>query len=83
MEVSSCLSSRYGREYSRTVDGTGLVSQAEAAAIVRPPVSRIAVHKWVKSGKLTDHKVKGVSMILLSELRLFAAKHGYEMAPIP
>lgn len=74
------LVTRRGRIYSRTVEPHGFVSQAEAAAILRPTVSRVAVFKWVKSGKLKDDQVDGVSMIRLSRLRQFAAKHGYSLA---
>jgi hypothetical protein len=71
---------RYGLTYHRAVPSHGLVTQAEAAAILRPVVSRVAVFKWVKDGKLKDDKVNGVSMIRLSRLREFAAKHGYGLA---
>ncbi len=74
------IHTRRGRTYSRYVEPFGFVTQAEAAAIVRPKVSRVAVFKWIKSGKLKDDKVDGVSMIRLSKLRRFAAKHGYGVA---
>jgi hypothetical protein len=77
------LVTKRGRMYSRIVEPHGFVTQAEAAAIVRPIVSRVAVFKWVKSGKLKDDKVDGVSMIRLSRLRRFVAKHGYTLAGPP
>lgn len=76
----SLLVTRRGRTYQRDVEPDDFVTQIEAAAIVRPQVSRVAVFKWVKSGKLKDDQVDGVSMIRLSRLRKFAAKHGYELA---
>lgn len=74
---------RRGRMYSRFADPHGFVSQAEAAVILRPVVSRVTVFKWVKAGKLKDDKVDGQSMIRLSRLRQFAAKHGYSLAGPP
>lgn len=71
---------RRGRIYSRVIEPNGFVTQIEAAAILRPPVSRVAVFKWVKSGKLKDDDVDGVSMIRLSRLRRFAAKYGKALA---
>jgi len=74
------LVTQRGRTYERVVGPDDFVTQIEAAAIVRPRVSRVAVFKWVQSGKLKDDKVDGVSMIRLSRLRKFAAKHGYDLA---
>ncbi len=71
---------RRGRTYGRHVAPDGFVSQIEAGFIVRPQVTRMAVYKWVMSGKLKDEIVKGVSMIRLSRLRSFAAQHGYRLA---
>ncbi len=76
------LVTRRGRIYERHVAPDDFVSQLEAAAILRPTVSRVAVHKWVKSRKLKDEKVDGISMISVQRLRQFAAKHGYGLAPL-
>ncbi len=75
------LVTKRGRIYERRVEPDGLVTQIEAAAILRPTVSRVAVFKWIKSGKLKDEKVGGVSHIRLARLRKFAAVRGYELAP--
>jgi len=77
------LITKRGRLYSTRIEPNGFVTQAEAAAILRPMVSRVAVFKWVKAGKLKDDQVDGVSMIRLSRLRQFAAKHGYALAGPP
>lgn len=76
------LVTRRSRVYERRVEPDDFVTQIEAAAILRPTVSRVAVHKWVKSGKLKDEKVDGVSMISVQRLRKFASKHGYGLAPL-
>jgi hypothetical protein len=65
-----------GRTYSRLIPPHGFVTQAEAAVIVQPPVSRVAVFQWIRSGKLKDDRLNGVSMIRLSRLRRFAAETG-------
>ena len=75
------LITKRSRLYERRIEPFGFVTQAEAAAIVRPRVSRVAVHKWVKKAKLKDDIVDGVSMIRVSRLRKFAAKYGYTFAP--
>jgi hypothetical protein len=75
------LVTKRGRLYERRIEPHGFVTQIEAATILRPRVSRVAVYQWIKSGKLKDDIVDGVSMIRLSRLRKFAAKHGYEFAP--
>jgi len=74
------LITKRGRLYSTKVEPNGFVTQAEAAAILRPVVSRVAVFKWIKSGKIKDDQVDGISMIRLSRLRQFAAKNGYSLA---
>ena len=75
------LVTKRGRIYERKIGPDGFVTQIEAAAILRPQVSRVAVFKWIKSGKLKDEKVDGVSMIPLDRLRAFAAQRGYGFAP--
>lgn len=74
------LVTRRGRMYERRVGPEDFVTQIEASVILRPPVSRVAVFKWVKSGKLKADTVDGISMIRLSRLRAFAAKHGRALA---
>ncbi len=74
------LITRRGKMYTRHIEPNGFVTQIEAAAILRPQVSRVAVFKWIKGGKLKDDNVDGVSMIRLSRLRKFAARHGYTFA---
>jgi hypothetical protein len=71
---------RRGGTYTRHVGPDGFVSHIEAGLIVRPQVTRMAVYKWVISGKLKADIVNGVSMIRLPRLRAFAARHGYSLA---
>lgn len=75
------LVTKRGRLYERRIEPHGFVTQIEAAAILRPRVSRVAVFKWIQKGALRDDNVDGVSMIRLSRLRKFAAEHGYTFAP--
>ena len=77
------LVTRRGRIYERHIGPDDFVTQIEAGVILRPPVSRVAVYKWTKSHKLKDEKVDGVSMIPISRLRKFAARHGYDLAGPP
>ena len=74
------LVTRRGRIYQRHIGPEDFVSQIEASVILRPKVSRVAVFKWVESGKLKADIVDGVSMIQLQRLRKFAAKEGYTFA---
>jgi hypothetical protein len=74
------LVTRRSRIYERHIGPDDFVSQIEASIILRPPVSRVAVFKWVKSGKLKADIVDGISMIQLARLRTFAAKSGYSLA---
>ncbi len=74
------LVTRRGRVYERHIGPDDFVSQIEASVILRPKVSRVAVFKWVKGGKLKADIVDGVSMIRLSRLRKFATTHGYGLA---
>lgn len=70
-----------GQMFERHIGPDDFVTQIQASRILRPVVSRVAVFKWVKSGKLKDDDVDGVSKIRLSRLRKFAAKYGYALAP--
>lgn len=74
------LVTRRSRIYQRHIGPDDFVSQIEAGVILRPQVSRVAVFKWVKSGKLKADIVDGISMIQLARLRKFAAKSGYSLA---
>ena len=74
------LVTRRGRIYEVHIGPDDFVSQIEASVILRPQVSRVAVFKWVESGKLKADVVDGVSKIRLSRRRQFAAKHGYGLA---
>lgn len=74
------LVTRRGRTYERHIGPDDFVTQIEAGVILRPQVSRVTVYKWVKSHKLKADDVDGISMIRLSRLRAFAAKHGYDLA---
>ena len=74
------LVTRRGAIYQRHIGPDDFVTQIEAGVILRPAVSRVAVFKWIKSGKLKADLVDGVSRIRLSRLRKFAAQHGYSLA---
>ena len=74
------LVTRRGRMYQRQIGPDDFISQIEASVILRPTVSRVAVFKWVQSGKLKADIVDGVSMIRVSRLRKFAAQNGYGLA---
>lgn len=83
---------RYGRRFKRDVAPNGLVSFAEAAALVHrqdpqsgewKPVTRLAVYQWANAGKLTTRRARepGGSVIMhvrLSELREFAELRGFK-----
>lgn len=68
------------RSRSWEVEPRGCVTLSEASRIVRPVVSRVAVHKWIKTKKLKAYKVEGRFLITLTDLRKFAAKHGHGWA---
>ncbi len=65
---------------SQRVPPDGCVSIVEAAHILRPVRSRVAVQKWINKGKLEAIMSGGEWLITLSDLRRFAAKHGYGWA---
>ena len=75
------LVTRRGRIYERQIGPDDFVTLIEAGVILRPQVSRVAVYKWVKRGKLKADIVDGINLIRLSRLRKFAAKNGYALAP--
>ncbi len=56
----------------------GCVSLTEAAKIVRPAVSRTAVFRWIRSGKLKAYRERGEGpyLITMTHLRAFARRHG-------
>lgn len=68
------------RMRSQIVPHDGCVSVVEAAHILRPVRSRVAVQKWINSGKLKAIMSGGEYLITLTDLRRFAAKHGYGWA---
>ena len=62
------------REYEARVDWTESLTQIEAAAVLGTTL--MTVNRWVRSGKLRDHKVRGKSMVRLSEIkRVMAERH--------
>ncbi len=88
---------RYGRTFRRPVPPNGLVSLAEAAALLHRrdadtgelrPFSRIAVYEWARSGKLPTVSeprragTRPVVQVKLSELRRYARANGYEFRPL-
>lgn len=77
------LVTRRGRIYDRHIGPDDFVTLIEAGVILRPPVSRVAVYKWVKGHKLKADLVDRVLLIQLSRLRKFAAKRGYGFAGPP
>jgi hypothetical protein len=68
---------------TQKIDPGGYVTQIEAAAILQPPVTRVAIWQGVNKGKLKAHTIEGVSHISLQTLRKFAAKHGYKFTKGP
>jgi hypothetical protein len=58
------------------VEPDGCVTISEASRIIQPPVSRVAVFKWIKAKKLKALMVEGEYLITLTDLRRFAAKNG-------
>lgn len=76
------LITRRGQIFERHIGTEDFVPQIQASRILRPTVSRVGVYKWVQAGKLKEDIVDGVSMIRVSRLRKFAAKHGYALAPV-
>ena len=66
------------------IEPDGCVTLSEACRIIQPPVSRVAVHKWITSKKLKAYKIEGRFEITLTDLRRFAQKHGKGWAaPLP
>ncbi len=76
------LITQRGQIFERHIGPEDFVTQIQASRILRPTVSRVAVFKWIQAGKLKEDIVDGVSMIRVSRLRKFAAKHGYALAPV-
>ena len=74
------LISKKQRIRETMVPPDGCVSIVEAAHILRPVRSRVAVQKWIDKGKLKAIMSGGEYLIALSELRRFASTHGYEWA---
>lgn len=87
---------RYGRKFRRPVPPNGLVSLAEAAALLHRrdpdtgelrPFSRIATYQWARGGSLptvSTPRRKGTRAIVqvrLSDLRRYARAKGYEFLP--
>jgi hypothetical protein len=64
------------------VEPTGCVSLSVASRIIQPPVSRVAVFKWIKKKKLKAFKVEGEYLITLTDLRRFAQKYGKGWPPL-
>ena len=63
------------------IEPDGCVTLSEASRIVQPPVSRVAVHRWIEAGKLEADMVEGKYLIELTALRRFANKEGKAWAP--
>jgi hypothetical protein len=61
----------------------GCVTLSEAARIVKPAVSRVAVFRWIRTGKLRAFREKaaGRYLITFTHLRQFANDHGKDWAP--
>jgi hypothetical protein len=58
------------------VEPKGCVTISEASRIIQPPVSRVAVFKWIQSRKLKAIKVEGEWLITVTDLRRFAQRYG-------
>ena len=70
-----------GATHSRVVGPEGCVSLIQASRMLQPPVSRVAVFKWIEKGKLRATMVEGRYLITLTDLRRFAEKYGKGWAP--
>lgn len=70
---------QHGRELH--INPEGCVTLSEASRIVQPEVSRVAVHRWIESGKLKADKVEGEYLIELTALRKFVNEEGKAWAP--
>lgn len=63
------------------IEPDGCVTLSEASRIVQPPVSRVAVHRWIETGKLAAEKVEGKYLIELTALRKFVYSEEKVWAP--
>lgn len=63
------------------IEPDGCVTLSEASRIVQPPVSRVAVHRWIETGKLEADMVEGKYLIELTALRKFVNSEGKAWAP--
>jgi len=61
-----------GREYEARVVWDESLTQIETAAVLGTTL--MTVNRWVRSGRLKDHKVRGKSMIRLSEIKRILAE---------
>ena len=62
-----------GREYQARVPWNESLTQIETAAVLGTTL--MTVNRWVRSGKLRDHRVRGKSMIRLPEIKRILAEH--------
>ena len=60
----------------------GCMTLSEAARIVKPPVSRSAVFRWIQTGKLRAYRGKaaGRYLITFTHLKQFVRRHGKHWA---
>ena len=70
-----------GRARETHIEPDGCVTLSEASRIVQPPVSRVAVFRWIESRKLKAEKIEGEYLIELTDLRKFANQEGKSWAP--
>jgi len=61
-----------GREYEARVRWNESLTQIEASAVLG--MTLMTINRWVRSGKLEDHKVRGKSMIRLTEIKRILAE---------
>lgn len=86
------IAKRYGRKFYKDVPPNGVVTFAEAAALLHRrdpetgelrPVTRLAVYQWAEAGKIKSiqarrrSNTRPVACVRLSELRRFAAARGF------
>jgi hypothetical protein len=62
------------------IEPEGCLTISEASRVLQPPVSRVAVFKWIKKKKLKAYKIEGEYLITVSALRKFARKYGKSWA---
>ena len=72
---------RGGRQFNRHAGLDDWVTHIEAGVILRPQVTRVAIYKWVESGRLAGDRTKdGALVIHVQDLLEFIKRNpGYRV----